>query len=186
MTVAVSVSVVPDAAGDAGVTPNEVDVGVAAAEFTVYDTVLEVDAVNAVASVGVKTAVSECDPSASTALTAAEPDATVWVEPTWVAPSMNFTVPAAPDGVTVAVSVSVVPCAAGDVGVTPNDVVVGTAGDVIVNGTAVEVEPANAVGSVGWNVAVRLCDPAASDGVVIDAVPAETFADPSAVAPSLN
>ena len=80
----------------------------------------------AVASVGVKTAVSECEPSASTVMTDADPATTGCVEPTCVAPSMNATVPAAPDGVTVAVSVSVAPDEAGDVGLTPRSVVVET------------------------------------------------------------
>ena len=44
--------------------------------------------------------------------------------PTCVAPSKNFTVPAAVLSVTVAVNVSVVPGAAGDAGVTPSTVVV--------------------------------------------------------------
>ena len=86
--------------------------------------------------------------------------------PTCVAPSKNFTVPAAVLGVTVAVNVSVVPCAAGDAGVTPSTAVVvtGPAG-FTVYGTAVDVDPLNAVGSVGVNCAVNECDPSASTDV---------------------
>ena len=69
-------------------------------------------------------AVNECDPSASTDITCADPETSGWVAPTCVAPSKNSTVPTAALGVTVAVNVSVVPCAAGDDGVTPNTVVV--------------------------------------------------------------
>ena len=82
------------------------------------------DPANAVGSVGMNCAVSECDPSASTDITEADPETSGWVVPTWVVPSKNVTVPTAAVGVTVAVSVSVAPCAAGDVGVTPSTVVV--------------------------------------------------------------
>jgi hypothetical protein len=187
LTVAVSVSVAPDAAGDAGVTPSDVVVATGPAGVTVYGTAVDVDAVNAVASVGVNTAVSECEPSASTALTDAVPPDTVWVDPTCVAPSMNATVPGAPDGLTVAVRVSVAPDAAGDAGVTPSDVVVGVAAaELTVYGTAVDVDPVNAVASVGVNTAVSECEPSASTALT-EAVPAATVCvEPTCVAPSMN
>src|SRR5579871_5520678 len=103
------VTAVPALTGLAGVTASVVVVGVAVAAFTVYGTVDDVDAVNAVESVGVNVALNECEPSASTVLTDAVPEATVWVVPTWVVPSKNWTVPAAPDGDRVAVRVSVAP-----------------------------------------------------------------------------
>jgi hypothetical protein len=187
VTVAVSVSVAPEVAGEAGMTSRVVVVLVAPAGVTEYGTASDVDPLNAVVSVGVNTAVSECEPSASTELTEADPAATVWVVPTWVAPSMNATVPAAPDGVTVAVSVSDVPDAAGDAGVTASAVVVdvGPAG-VTVYGTAVDVDAVKAVGSVGVNTAVSECEPSASTELT-DAVPPDTvWVEPTCVAPSMN
>jgi hypothetical protein len=158
---------VPALTGPAGMTPSVVVVGSADAVFTVYGTVDEVDAVNAVESVGVNVALSECEPSASTVLTDAVPEATVWVVPIWVVPSKNWTVPAAPGGARVAVRVSVAPWAAGLVGDTASVVVVVTGpAALMVNGTAGDVEPANAVESVGMNCAVSECDPTVSADVV--------------------
>ena len=187
VTVAFNVSVAPCAAGDVGVTPSTVVVGVPTGAFTVYGTAVDVDPAKAVGSVGMNCAVSECAPSASTDVTCAIPETTGWVVPTWVAPSKNFTVPAAALGVTVAFNVSVAPCAAGDAGVTPSTVVVvtGPAG-FTVYGTAVDVDPANAVGSVGMNCAVSECAPSASTDVTC-AIPETTgWVVPTWVAPSKN
>ena len=189
VTVAVSVSVDPCATGDAGATFRAVVVDVAPAGETVYATALDVDAVNAVASVGVKTAVRECEPSASTVVTEADPVDRTCVAPTCVAPSMNFTVPAAPDGVTVAVSVSVDPWAAGDAGSTFRAVVVevGPAG-FTVNDSALEVDAVKFAGLVGVNAAVIECVPTVSVVVAGSAAmpPLTATGEPRLVAPSLN
>jgi hypothetical protein len=106
------------------------------AGVTVYDTAVDVEAENAVASVGVNVAVSEWDPSLSVAVSVATPEEFTVAGPRSVDPSLKSTVPAGivvPEaGVTVAVSVSVDPCAAGDDGDTDNDNDVPTADDVAV------------------------------------------------------
>jgi hypothetical protein len=77
----------------------------------------------------VNTAVKECPPTASAVVdTEAAPDTevTFCVVPTWVAPSMNLTVPAA-FGVTSAFRVTFVPTTCGDDGVADSAVEVGVA-----------------------------------------------------------
>ncbi len=86
---------------------------------------MEVDAENEVASVGVKTAVRLCAPAANEEVVVwATPPETATAAPIFVAPSLNCTVPAALDGVTVAFSVTVVPTVCGEDGVTVRAVVV--------------------------------------------------------------
>ena len=72
-----------------------------------YGTALDVELANALESVGVNFAVSECEPAVSVLFVIwAMPPATAAV-PSAVAPSKNCTDPAADEGDTVAFSVSV-------------------------------------------------------------------------------
>ncbi len=83
--------------------------------------------------VGVNAAVSECVPTASVdVVVCATPPETVTAAPIWVAPSKNFTVPAAADGVIVAFNVTTEPDVTGPAGVTSRAVVVVVAGEVTV------------------------------------------------------
>jgi hypothetical protein len=91
--------------------------------LTANETAAEVDSVNAVESVGVNTALSEWVPRARVTVRDAVPPVTVTGAPRGVVPSMNWTLPT-PAGVTVAARVSAIPGVAGEVGVTPNVVVV--------------------------------------------------------------
>ena len=69
-----------------------------------------VEAVNAVGSLGVKTAVIECDPAAlNVVVVLALPALTFTAAPMFVEPSLNCTCPAAPDGDTVADSATLAP-----------------------------------------------------------------------------
>ena len=76
----------------------------------------EVDPVKAPGLVGVNTALSECVPEASVVVSEAVPPLTGTGLPRGLVPSWNCTLPAADAGVTVAVSVSAVPAAAGEAG----------------------------------------------------------------------
>ena len=156
-----------------------------------YDVAAEVDAVNAVGSVGVNTAVSECVPTVNVDVEAvALPAATGTAAPMLVAPSLNCTEPAADAGESVAVSDTAAPATAVPAGETPSVVLVAVglgATTVTEYGTATEVDAVNAVASVGAKAAVKLCGPTASELVDMLALPAATgTAAPSAVAPSRN
>ena len=131
-TVAVSVTDVPATTGPVGVTASAVVVVPGGGLSTSSDTALDVDPVNAVGSVGVNVAVSECAPTVSV-LTAfdAIPAATGTAPGMAVAPSKNVTEPAA-EGDTVAFSVTLVPAVTGPAGVAVRAVVVGVAGTEVI------------------------------------------------------
>jgi hypothetical protein len=86
--------------------------------------VFEVDAVKATGLLGANTALNECVPEANVVVTDAVPPVTATGLPIGVAPSWNCTLPTADAGDTVAVSVSPVPAAAGEGGVTAKTVLV--------------------------------------------------------------
>jgi hypothetical protein len=86
----------------------------------------EVDGRSAIASVGVNTAVSRCDPAASIAVVCdALPLLTGTGAPTFVAPSLNCTVPVAVGWDTVALNVTALPWATDEAGDTVNSVLLG-------------------------------------------------------------
>ena len=169
----------------------ESDVVVATAGAVTVTVAAElVEAVNAVGSVGVNTAVIDCGPAdANDVVALAVPPETVSIEPMFVEPSLNWTEPTASDGVTVAASETLPPVTAA-VGVAVTAVVVVTAdgGGVVTDTvTALLVEAVKDVGAVGVNTPVIECEPAAANDVVMLAVPPETVtAVPMFAEPSLN
>ena len=92
-----------------------------------------VEAVKAVGSVGVNTAVIECEPAAANDVVAlAEPPDTVTAVPTFADPSLNCTEPTASDGVTVAARATLAPVVTeGGVAVTAVVVVTAPGGGVV-------------------------------------------------------
>jgi hypothetical protein len=97
------------------------------------------------------TAVNGCVPTANVVFVDAVPLARGAAVPTLAAPSLNCTVPAAVDGVTVAVNVSGEPAVAGEAGVTVSVVVVAFT---MSSDTVFDVDPTKFVVSVGTNTAV--------------------------------
>jgi hypothetical protein len=86
----------------------------------------EVDGRKAIASVGVNTAISRCDPAASIDVVCdALPLLTCTGAPTFMAPSLNCTVPAAGGWETVALNVTAVPWATDGAGEMVNSVLLG-------------------------------------------------------------
>jgi hypothetical protein len=172
-TVAVIVTEVPDATGLAGDTASVVVVELVGCT-TVSDTVLDVEDMNAVGSVGVNVAFNVCVPTDSVLMPNVAVPAETVPTPIWVLPSKNATWPAAVFGETVAVMVTGVPALTGLDGETPSVVVVGVADAAFtVYGSVDEVDEVNAVESVGVNVALSECDPSAST-VLTEAVPEAT------------
>lgn len=108
VTVAVIVEAGPTMIGLVGVTAREVVVGATA--VTVYVVPVEVEAANWVLSVGVKAAVSVCDPGVRVVVdVVAVPPLTATGALIGVAPSKNCTLPAAVVGVIVAVKPTLAP-----------------------------------------------------------------------------
>lgn len=102
---------------------------------------------------------------------------------------MNWTVPVAVAGVMVAVSVTGVPCAAGEAGDVVRTVLVATgpAGGLTTSATGADVAGLKAPVSVGANTAVSWCGPAIKADVDPEAAPLLTVTGlPTLVAPSLN
>ena len=111
-----------------GLTDSAVVVPCAGIALITYDRGADVDGPNEAELVGVNTAVIECVAAESAlVLVAAVPPATVTGEPMLVAPSLNWTVPAALDGLMVAVNVTDVPVFCGLTGVAASVVVVACA-----------------------------------------------------------
>jgi hypothetical protein len=105
-----------------------------------------------------------------------------------VAPSMNWMVPVAPRGATLARKITGMPWKAG-FGNTLSVVVVALAPlrALTMKVTAGDVDDSNTAGSVGVNTAVNLCDPTGNDEVVVDAAPLVTVAGtPMLESPFLN
>lgn len=124
VSVAVRVEAGPTTIGLGGVTPRVVVVATAGVVI-VYGNDDDVDIVNFVASVGVNIALSECDPAVSDVVEKlAMPLATVTGLPMLVVPSLNWTVPTAVDGLTVAFSATEAPRVCVEAGVADNAVVV--------------------------------------------------------------
>ena len=160
----------------------------AAAVTVTVAAVALVDAVNALAFVGVNTAVIEWVPVELNEVVApAVPPDTVTAEPIAVPPSLNCTVPAAVLGDTVADSETLAPVTTDD-GLADTVVVVAAAAPVTVTVAAVAlVDDVNEVGSVGVNTAVIECVPVEVNEVEELAVPPLTVtAEPIAVPPSSN
>src|SRR5690349_15487498 len=100
-TVAAKVTAVPWSADEPGVTTSVVVVVVAGAFCTTYDTTVELDAANAVASAGMKVALSECVAiDSADVVNVAVPPTSTGEWPSCVAPSRKVTDPAAAAGVT--------------------------------------------------------------------------------------
>jgi hypothetical protein len=121
----------------------------------------------------------------------ADPLATVTALPRAVVPSMNCTEPAADEGETAAVNVTDVPAVVGLVGLAVTVVVVAVGPEPVAASTsklrARDVEPLNAVRSVGVKTALIECVPVGRFVVVNVADPLATAtALPSAVVPSMN
>ena len=116
--VAVSVTGVPWATGDAGDVASSVPVATApVAAVATKVTGGDVDGLKAAGSIGVNTAVNWCDPAAKEDVVPdAVPLLTATGIPRFVTPSLNCTAPTAVAGVTVAVSVTGVPSATGEAG----------------------------------------------------------------------
>jgi hypothetical protein len=164
VTVAVNVTVTPVAtADDDADTVVVVVTAPAGGAVTVMVNGLVLDEVmNAVESVGVKTAVIDSVPAElNDVVVVAIPDATGIGEPIGSAPFMNCTRPNASLGVTAADNVTLAP-AATDAGDADTVVVVATAGVVTVTVVAGLADAVNAVGSAGVKTAVTECEPAVS------------------------
>jgi hypothetical protein len=165
-------------------------VGTGAGTVTVTVTAELVDEVNTAASVGVKTAVIECEPAVVKVLLAdAAPLATVTGPPRLVEPSLNCTVPGAELGDTVADRATEAPVDT-EVGAADAVVVVVTAptgGVVTVTVAAALVDAVNAFTSAGVKTAVIEWDPAVENEVVTVAEPLVTVTGLAMlVEPSLN
>jgi hypothetical protein len=151
----------------------------------------EVEELKTAGSVGMNTAVSWCPPTANVDVVVdATPLLTITGLPRLMAPSLNWTVPAAVAGVTAAISVTGVPRETGDAGFVVSVVLVAVAPPVAPVTTKVtgdDVEVLKAAGLVGMNVAVSECDPAAKVDVDPDAVPLLTVTGlPRLLVPFLN
>jgi hypothetical protein len=124
--VAVSVTGVPCATGEAGDVVSAVVVATGSAGGLITSaTGTDVDGLKAAVSVGVNTAVSWCGPAIKVDVDPeAPPLLTVTGLPRVVAPSLNCTLPTAVAGVIVAVSVTGAPCTTGEAGDVANVMVV--------------------------------------------------------------
>lgn len=127
--VAVSVTGLPCAAGEAGDVVSEVLVATGPAGAVTTKAIGDdVDGLKAIGSAGVNAAVSWCGPAIKDEMDPeAMPLLTVTRLPRLVAPSLNCTVPVAVAGVIVAVSVTGAPCATGETGDVASTVVVASA-----------------------------------------------------------
>jgi len=123
VVVEVSVSVAPPTCGLAGVTARVVFVGVGGG-VVVYESGRDDEVLKALESVGAKSAVKECEPTAGVTVVVATPvPGSVMLLPTVVLPSLKVTVPGAA-GVVVDVRVTIVPPGCGLCGLAVNVVVV--------------------------------------------------------------
>jgi hypothetical protein len=130
LTVALSVTRVPDGCGPEGLTVSSVDVGVSG--LTVYDTGELVEGPKFEPVDGVKAAVIESLPTGRADVVAeAVPPETATGPPMATPPTSNWTVPEAVEGVTVALSETDVPTYCGPAGVGVFSVVVVSIGLIV-------------------------------------------------------
>jgi hypothetical protein len=160
---------------------------VGAAPETVNGTGGDVDGPYSFGFVGVNTAVNWCDPTDSVDVDVdAVPLLTATRSPMLVLPSLNCIVPVAADGLSVAVSVTVLPWVTGDAAEVLTVTFVGVA-PAMAKGTAGDVDGPNRAGSEGVNTALSWCDPTVNVDVVCIALPLLTITgSPMLALPSWN